>query len=160
MFLQNTQQFRLQFERNVAYFIEEQSALVCNLEAARLAHDGAGKGTLLMTEQFAFQKIQRNGCAIEFYESAPDAPTGIVNGMRDEFFSRAGFPLDEDSRISGSHLFYLFENRFQGSARTYNPRRNSVAGLVAIEPGIRRQPGWNFKGCVTIQSFAYQACLR
>src|ERR1700745_1475465 len=102
MFLQNTQQFRLQFERNVAYFIEEQSALVCNLEAARLAHDGAGKGTLLMTEQFAFQKIQRNGRAIEFYESAPDALTGVVNGMRAELFSRAAFSLDGGRRIRGT----------------------------------------------------------
>jgi hypothetical protein len=76
-------------------------------------------------------------------------------------FSCAGFPFDEDSRISGSHPFHLFENRFQGGgARTYNPRGASVAEFVAIEPGIRRQPGWNFKGCGTIWSFAYQACLR
>jgi len=42
--------------------------------------------------------------------------TCVVNGMCDEFLPRAGFPLDEDSRIGGSHLFYLFENRFQGGA--------------------------------------------
>ena len=58
------------------------------------------EGTLLVTEQFAFQKIQRNGRAIEFYESVPDALTGVVNGMRDEFFSRAGFPLDEKWSLS------------------------------------------------------------
>jgi hypothetical protein len=33
--------------------------------------------------------------------------------MRDEFLSRTEFPLDEDSRISGSHLFYLFESYSQ-----------------------------------------------
>jgi hypothetical protein len=62
-----------------------------------------------MTEQLTFQKIQRNRCAIQLYEWAPEALTGVVNGMCDELFSGAGFPLDEDSRISGSHLFYLFE---------------------------------------------------
>jgi hypothetical protein len=42
MFLQHPQQFRLKLEWDVTYFIEEQSASVCNLEAAGLAHNGAG----------------------------------------------------------------------------------------------------------------------
>jgi hypothetical protein len=41
---------------------------------------------------------------LSFYESAPDALTGIVNGMRDEFLSRAGSSLDEDSRISEANV--------------------------------------------------------
>jgi hypothetical protein len=46
--------------------------------------------------------------------------------MCDEFLSCAGFSLDEDSRISGSHLFYLFENRFQGGAIADNPLEYSI----------------------------------
>jgi hypothetical protein len=82
----------------------------------------------LVSEQFAFHNIQRNGRAIELYESAPDALAGFVNGMRDEFLSRAGFPLDEDSRISGSHLFYLFEKRLRCGAIAANPRESSFYG--------------------------------
>jgi hypothetical protein len=43
------------------------------------------RGNLLVTEQFAFQKIQRNGRAIELDESAPDAPAGAVNGAGQPF---------------------------------------------------------------------------
>jgi len=39
------------------------------------------KGTFLMTEQFAFQKIQRNGRTIKLYQSTPAALTGVVNGV-------------------------------------------------------------------------------
>src|SRR5713101_3593963 len=74
-----------------------------------------------MTEQFAFQKIQRNGRAIEFYESAPAALTGIVNGMCDELFSCTGFSLDEDSRVCGRNLLHLVENRFESSAIADDP---------------------------------------
>src|SRR6266436_7095907 len=82
-----------------------------------------------MTEQFAFQKIQRNSRAIEFYKSAPATLTGVVNGVSDEFFSRAGFPLDEDSRVGGGSLLHLLENRFEGSAIADDPLERTL-GLV------------------------------
>src|SRR6266849_4838180 len=54
--LEDPQQLRLYFEWNVPYFIEEHGALVCNLEAAHLARDGAGKCAPFMTKEFAFQQ--------------------------------------------------------------------------------------------------------
>src|SRR5579864_7734916 len=98
----------------IAYFVQEQGSLIGHFETPDLQRDGTGKGTFLMTEQFAFQKIQRNGRAIQLAKGAPATLTGLVNGMRDEFFSCAGFPLDEDSRICGSNLLHLIENRFEG----------------------------------------------
>src|SRR5712671_3304060 len=95
--------FRLQRRGDVAHFVEKQRAFISHFEAPDLLGNRTGKGTLLVTEEFAFQKIQRNGRAIELYESAPDALTGVMNGMRDEFLSRAGFPLDEDSRVGCGH---------------------------------------------------------
>jgi hypothetical protein len=82
-----------------------------------------------MTEQFAFQKIQRNGGAVEFYESAPAALTGVVNGVSNEFFSRAGFPFDKDGRVGGRNLLYLLENRFEGSAIADDPLERTL-GLI------------------------------
>src|ERR1700730_3929627 len=82
-----------------------------------------------MTEQFAFQKIQRNVRAIEFYEGAPATLTGVVNGVSNEFFSRAGFPLDEDSRVCGRNLLHLLENRFEGSAIANDPLERAL-GLI------------------------------
>src|SRR4029077_15770555 len=98
LLLQDAQQLRLQRRRNVAYFVQKQRAFVGHFKAPDLLRDGSGKGTLLMTEQFAFQKIERNGRAVEFYESRSATPTGIVNSMCDELFSCTGFPLDQDGR--------------------------------------------------------------
>src|SRR5258708_36235469 len=74
-----------------------------------------------MTEQFAFQKIQRNGRAIQLYKSAPVALTCVVNGMRYELFACTGFPLDDDCRVGGRNLLHLLENRFEGSAIADDP---------------------------------------
>src|SRR5580658_735540 len=68
LFLQHAQQFWLQGGKDVAYFVQKQRALVGHLEAPDLLRDGSGEGALLVTEQFAFQKIERNGRAIQLDE--------------------------------------------------------------------------------------------
>src|SRR5713226_1861027 len=82
-----------------------------------------------MTEQFAFQKIQRNGSAIKLYKSAAATLTGVVNGMCDELLACTGFPLDEDSRVGLSNLLHLVENRFEGGAIADDPLE-SAFGLI------------------------------
>jgi hypothetical protein len=86
-----------------------------------------------MTEQLALQKVQRNGCAIELYKSAPATLTGGVNGVSNEFFSGTGFPLDEDSRVCGGNLLHLVENRFEDSDIADDPLERTL-GL--IRPGV------------------------
>jgi hypothetical protein len=136
--LQHTQQLRLQRRRDVAHLVEKERAFIGHFEAPDLLSDGSGKSALLVTEHLAFQKIQRNGRAIELYESAPDAPAGVVNGMRDKFLSRTGFPLDKDGRIGRRHLFYLFENRFQGGAIANNSLESSTRSVFV----------WACDGCI------------
>jgi hypothetical protein len=50
-------------------FVRKQRAFIGHFEAPDLLRNRTGKSTLLMTEQFAFQKIQRNDRAIKFYKS-------------------------------------------------------------------------------------------
>src|SRR5208282_5262531 len=54
LFLQQAQQLRLQRERDVAYFVQEQRALVSHFEAPDSLRDGSSEGALLVTEQFTF----------------------------------------------------------------------------------------------------------
>jgi hypothetical protein len=80
----------------------------------------------LVTEQLAFQKIERDGGAIQVDEGTSAALTCIVNGMGDEFFSGAGFALDKDRRVCGSNLLHLSEDRFESSATTYDALERSL----------------------------------
>src|SRR5207245_7871566 len=98
LLLQHTQQLRLQCRRDVAYFVQQQSAFISHFEAPDLLRDGSGEGALLMTEQFAFLQIHWNRRAVQLDKWASATPTGIVNSMCDEFLACTGFPLDEDSR--------------------------------------------------------------
>jgi hypothetical protein len=82
-----------------------------------------------MTEQFAFQKIQRNGSAIKLYKSAAATLTCVMNGVSNEFLSRTGFPLDEDSRVCRGNLLHLLENRFEGSTLADDPLERAF-GLI------------------------------
>jgi len=63
----------------------------------------------------------RNRSAIQFYKGPAAALTAIVNGVCDEFFSRTGFTLDEDSRTCGGNLLHLVEDRLEGSAIANDP---------------------------------------
>ena len=57
--LQSAQQLRLQVERQLAHLVEEERALVRQLQAADFARDGAGERALLVAEEFAFEQARR-----------------------------------------------------------------------------------------------------
>src|SRR5882724_10783531 len=75
MLLQNTQQFGLQFQRNVANFIEKNGAFIGEFEAANFLGNGSGEGAAFVAEKFAFQQAAGNGGAIDFDEGAFTART-------------------------------------------------------------------------------------
>ena len=93
MFLQNPQQFGLQFEWDVAHFVEKQGSLIGSLEPAGLAHYGAGKCSLLVPKELALEQAAGNGGTVQLNEGLTASRAQIVNGAGDKFFSRAGFPL-------------------------------------------------------------------
>jgi hypothetical protein len=79
-----------------------------------------------VTEQLAFQKIERDRGAIQLDKCAPVALTCIVNGMGNEFLTGTGFALDKGRRVCGSNLLHLSEDRFESSATPYNPLERSL----------------------------------
>src|SRR4029077_6125324 len=105
MFLQHPQQFRLKLEWNVTYFIEKQSALVCNLEAPGFAHGGASKCAPLMPKKLAFQQPGGNGGACQFDKGAIPTRAPVVDRSGDQLFSR--------TRLS--------QNQYTGIGRRHNP---------------------------------------
>jgi hypothetical protein len=63
--LQDTKKLRLQLERDVANFIQEERALICKLEPADLLCDRTGERSPLMPKQFALEQPGRDGGAVE-----------------------------------------------------------------------------------------------
>src|SRR5437867_2300819 len=52
-----------------------------------------------MAKQFAFEKAQRNGCAIHFYKRLTLDRAQVVNRASDHLFAGARLALDEDRRV-------------------------------------------------------------
>src|SRR4029453_4440096 len=84
-------------------FIEKERALVGQFESSDSLRQGSRKRPLLMSEQLAFEQARGNRGAVHFDEAAFFPTAQLMDCSGDEFLSRSGFPLDEDSRIGGRY---------------------------------------------------------
>ena len=92
---QHTQQSRLQIERHVADFIEEQRAALGLLEATTALRLRAGERTALVAEQFAFQQILGNGRRVDRHERPTGHGRVLVQRASHQFLARARFAGDQ-----------------------------------------------------------------
>jgi hypothetical protein len=91
--------FGLQFEWRVPDLIEEQRALVRQLEAARFLRNGAREGPSLVAEQLALQQSRRNGRTIHHDEGVVAPESLLMDGASDVLFARTGVPLEEGGGV-------------------------------------------------------------
>src|SRR5208282_3052251 len=110
--LQNAQQLGLQLQRNISNLVQQQSAFVGQFQPAQFLAYGSGKRSLLVAEQFAFQKSGGNGGAIHLDEVAVTAAAHTVNHAGDEFFASAGFAGNEDGGIGVGNDGGVVQNTF------------------------------------------------
>src|SRR5580700_1933977 len=73
-----------------------------------------------MAKKLAFQQIERNGRAIQFYVRASAARADVVNRARDQLLAGAGFSLEKNGGIRWRDTFDQFEYRFQSDAVSYH----------------------------------------
>ena len=78
LLLQDAQQFRLKFQRDVADLVQKKRALVREFKASRLLRDGASECAFFVTEQFTLEKPQRDRSAVQFDEGT--VPGGCSDG--------------------------------------------------------------------------------
>src|SRR5580658_1319262 len=60
LLLQNAQQLRLKFERDIADFVQKECALMREFKAPHLVGDRSRKRSFFVTEQLTLQKPERN----------------------------------------------------------------------------------------------------
>ena len=135
LLLQNTQQLRLQFERNIADLIQEQRAAIRRFETAQLLRHRARKGPFFMAEELALQESQRNRRAVQSYERPVPALAVGVNGLRDEFFTRARFALDENGRVGWGDRPNLIQDLTKHCARSHDTCKPALSFS-----GVTRRP--------------------
>ena len=97
--LDGAEQLHLHGGGDLADLVQEQHALVRDLEQAGLAHDRAGERALLVAEQLALQQAFRHGGAVDGDEGLRGARARGVDGPGDQLLAGAAFALDEDGQV-------------------------------------------------------------
>jgi hypothetical protein len=116
LLLQYAQKLWLQRCRNVADFIEEKGTFIGQLEAAQLLRYGSCERALFMAKEFAFEKIQGNGCAVQLDEWTSAARADIVDRTCDQLLACTGLALDQYGGTRGCYSSDTIEHRFQRMA--------------------------------------------
>ena len=90
--LQHLQQLGLQRRRHLADFVQQDRALVAQLELAGLGLVGAGESAGLVAEQLALQQLAGHRGTVYFQESAVRALGVLVDEVGEHFLASAAFP--------------------------------------------------------------------
>ena len=100
--LDGSQLSALQFRRvSIRGAGVSRSSLCVARPAADSLRQGAGEGTSLMTEQLAFDQTGGNRRAVQFDERSVAPGAHVVDRLRHQLLSGAGFSLDQNRRVSG-----------------------------------------------------------
>src|SRR5215469_5343533 len=87
LLLQDAQQFRLKFQRDIADLVQKKRPLVGQFEAPDFLRDGAGKRPFFVAEQLTLKKSKRDRRAIQLHKRLFAAIAQFVYGTRNELFA-------------------------------------------------------------------------
>src|SRR5208283_2318656 len=103
LFLQGTQEFRLQIHGDVADLVEKKTAVISELKAASLLHEGARESSLFVAEEFAFHQTRRNRGTVQTNKSALPPRAEIMNCPGNQFLSGTGLTMQQYRGTRGRH---------------------------------------------------------
>ena len=138
MAVEHLKELGLHGEGKLAYFIEEQGALVGQLEHARLAAFGrAGEGPLLVAEKFRFHERHGDGPAVDRDEGLGAASAHLVYGLGGKGLAGPRFSEDEGDGLGAGGLGSLFAQAAHGRAVADEARVH--LRFKVFQPGLVRQ---------------------
>src|SRR5262249_43057258 len=118
--LEHAQQHALRFHRELADFIQEESAAVRGFKPSETPLQRAGESSLFVPEKLGGNQRLRNGRAVDPYEDSVCASRPPVQRTRNQLFTCSGFTENEDRRIGRRNLFYLLQKLTHRFRRTHN----------------------------------------
>src|SRR5260370_29346683 len=102
----------------MADLIEQQRALFGELEAARATFESSGKGSLLVTKDFAFNQSFRDGRAVDSNKRFALARAQVVDGARHHLFPCPALARDQDGCGTRRDHFYESKDLLHGARGT------------------------------------------
>ena len=114
--LQHTQKFRLQFQRDVANFVQHQRTALSQFKAPLALRASPGKGPFFVPEKFAFHKARWHCGAVHLDHALGFARAAIVDGLGKKLLAGAGFAQQQHGAVAGCHHVHLLQNAHDGVA--------------------------------------------
>ena len=102
--LHDAQQLRLGLGRDVPDLVEEDAALVGQIEEALLRIDRAGEGALDVPEERGLEQVRREVARVDRHERAVGARGVRVDRARDELLAGSALAGDQNRRPAGRSL--------------------------------------------------------
>lgn len=110
LLLDDSEELRLQIQRELRHHVEEERPLVGALEDALTLANGAREGPLLVPEEIALEERRAHGRAVDGDEG-PAAPGALlVDGASDELLACAALPPHEDGDVGLCHVPHQLEH--------------------------------------------------
>src|SRR5581483_8435724 len=97
--LQHTQQLALRGQGHLPNLVQEDGAMVGQLESALALHQGPGEAALFVPEELALQQALRQSRAVDLDERPVSSRRVVVHGIGHELLAGARLPPDEDGGI-------------------------------------------------------------
>src|SRR6266849_4241362 len=145
LLLQHPQYLGLGLEAHVADLVEEEGALVRELELAAPPRHRAGERAALVTEQLGLDQLLGDGRAVDLDEG-PVAPRGErVDGAGHQLLARAVLALDEHPAARGRRdrdlLTQVLDERALADDLLAPLELGAQVAVLALEPGVLEGPG-------------------
>src|SRR5208283_4306836 len=115
LLLNGTQQLWLQFQADVADFIEKKRTMIGELESAFLLHQGSSESPFLVSKQFTFQQSRGNRSTVHSHQHTISPRAEIMNCACNHFFARSSLAVQKHRRVgrrNNGDLFQHFVQRF------------------------------------------------
>jgi hypothetical protein len=131
--LQEAEDLGLHGERHVADLVQEEGALLGQLEAAGTGPHRAGDGAPLVAEQLRLEKALRDRRAVDRHEGPVPADAQPVDRASQRLLAGAALALDGDRQVGGrravGHVHHALERLALADERL-EPPRLAVAGSL------------------------------
>src|SRR5580700_3179053 len=110
LLLDRAEELGLQFDWQIADFVEKQRAAVGRLEAAHAGCHSAGKRASLIPEHLALEQRSGNRRAVDRYKTVVPACARLMNGPRNEFLAGTRLALDKNRAVSRRNRLHLVKH--------------------------------------------------